>query len=1085
MLKLDERVQVNSRPTLAEWASSTLAMPEVRVQVRLRGNNLYLLCEGSPCPDVAVAVTRFAQSLAQTPIETLNAPDQPRIYQVFLSGRETGHNRPDWTVRLDPHQLDRYLTPASPPAEHPLEVPALTTTASTLNAAAYPATVTNIRSYPPAPPTPEKPAPAKQLLSVSPPSLETLATQRRARQGDADAIARYLSETLMALGVGVKVVIKDIPPTKESFHLEAPPHSKRLWVYCESAYSPDPSLLAEPIAQRLRELLEKRQGEALQAFHDAVIVGQVSGELRPEWVLRIDMTPPEQMLKAWACWGDVQAIAMLLNGALSEQEASVRAVLKDATLHLFCSPKAGILTNGKPQAPQKQSCMALIREVLEDIAPQGVKAATIYGVKNADSPLAQSLPGKSTTSPREETPAWVGWLDLPASKHPALIELTMDLAKRGNRDALTFLLDRLIHPNVHTKLATGGIKISLLSKGDLLHIIADAPVCPPQSRVASPITKFVRQLQIPNVSGVRIYGRRAGEKQPLWRYGADFLTRQLSELETVPDFAPASQSHDFLPQPGNLILKPTLKPIEKPVGNRLTQGLVNGVQKLLIQSQLFVPSDQPPAHATAYGIWVAIVWGTLGVLLTMQADWLVGQQLQTLKLSPQAINSISAGVEAEPPVSRRSDSEPMPLPQINLSKSQTDDSSVFNVSGFTENPTDTFTSTAQCPATGEAVSPTSCEIPTDYPSFNSKQLDEQLLTYQNYLQKHGTPDVLIVGSSRALRGVDPTALATALKEQGYPDVKVYNFGINGATAQVVDLVIRQMLPPEHLPKLIIWADGARAFNSGRADATYQAISTSEGYKQLLAGTHPFLQRTAALSQPVSPSQNIEVAVEQLHQSWTTSYDEIDQWINQQLSSISATYSQRDQLKTFLQQQWAKSLNLTQLVAQKNTQPETAQLTQTNLVDPEAIDNTANVGLIDENGFLKLNTRFNPVTYYQKHPQVSGKYDADYESFELAGQQTTAFTNLLQFTQEQQVPVVFINLPLTENYLDPIRNAYEQEFQEYMVRLALEKEFIFRDISTLWPTQNENFSDPSHLNKVGAYQVSQRLATDPMIPWPAN
>uniref|UniRef100_A0ACD5GVQ6 Uncharacterized protein n=1 Tax=Desertifilum tharense IPPAS B-1220 TaxID=1781255 RepID=A0ACD5GVQ6_9CYAN len=36
--------------------------------------------------------------------------------------------------------------------------------------------------------------------------------------------------------------------------------------------------------------------------------------------------------------------------------------------------------------------------------------------------------------------------------------------------------------------------------------------------------------------------------------------------------------------------------------------------------------------------------------------------------------------------------------------------------------------------------------------------------------------------------------------------------------------------------MILWADGARAFNSGRGDATYNAIATSAGYQSLMAGT---------------------------------------------------------------------------------------------------------------------------------------------------------------------------------------------------------------------------------------------------------
>src|SRR4028118_2174314 len=89
-------------------------------------------------------------------------------------------------------------------------------------------------------------------LTVSPESL--------ARQGYPEAIASYLSEILGPMGVSVKVSIreKELKSSRETVQTQAPenikPKERRLLVVCESAYSPDPSLLAEPIASRLRTL---------------------------------------------------------------------------------------------------------------------------------------------------------------------------------------------------------------------------------------------------------------------------------------------------------------------------------------------------------------------------------------------------------------------------------------------------------------------------------------------------------------------------------------------------------------------------------------------------------------------------------------------------------------------------------------------------------------------------------------------------------------------------------------------------------------------------------------------------------------
>jgi hypothetical protein len=60
--------------------------------------------------------------------------------------------------------------------------------------------------------------------------------------------------------------------------------------------------------------------------------------------------------------------------------------------------------------------------------------------------------------------------------------------------------------------------------------------------------------------------------------------------------------------------------------------------------------------------------------------------------------------------------------------------------------------------------------------------------------------------------------------------------------------------------------------------------------------------------------------------------------------------------------------------------------------------------------------------------------------------------------------------------------YEEQFQRYIRTSALEKGLIFRDLTKLLLTKNDYFSDPSHLNRYGAYKVSNQLAQDPLIPW---
>ena len=125
-------------------------------------------------------------------------------------------------------------------------------------------------------------------------------------------------------------------------------------------------------------------------------------------------------------------------------------------------------------------------------------------------------------------------------------------------------------------------------------------------------------------------------------------------------------------------------------------------------------------------------------------------------------------------------------------------------------------------------------------SFSSDLLNEQLELYLSYVAAVGPPDVLIVGSSRALQGVDPKQLKQSLVQRGSPSLKVFNFSVNGATAQVVDFQLRRLLKPDHLPQMIVWADGVRGFNSGRDDRTFNSIVDSEGSKLLAAGVRPKL-----------------------------------------------------------------------------------------------------------------------------------------------------------------------------------------------------------------------------------------------------
>ncbi|NES17437.1 MAG: hypothetical protein F6K41_00270 [Symploca sp. SIO3E6] len=592
--------------------------------------------------------------------------------------------------------------------------------------------------------------------------------------------------------------------------------------------------------------------------------------------------------------------------------------------------------------------------------------------------------------------------------------------------------------------------------------------------------------------------RRAGATSPSWNHGVNFVHRSRQVPETAPEFAPSDAYLHELVAPTEAIKTNELSiavPNSTYFFEQIVQGTVEKIKLGLCSSQLFVPLEEnqelakvnqssrsrlgklfPKSHqgqvnsvkstpterfSYALGRKVALVWGTLGLLVTIQADWLIGQQLRSQTKLLQGLQQ--PGTETNPVL----------LPQMSLQKNSNLDTDEFNDYGFTtkgekkvivnyaDDPESDNSRTPEKSSAATAAMLATARSPN--PSLNNPLLDQKLALYQQRLLKGSPPDILIVGSSRALRGVDPQALEDALAAQGYPnDIEVFNFGINGATAQVVDLMTRRLLTPEQLPKLIIWADGARAFNSGRVDKTYNAIATSVGYQHLAEGTFPNLNH--------SPSQEQNQAAE-IVAALSRTYQEIDTLLNQQGAAVSATYPQRDLLKSWAREQF---VGFTSFLELHTPSP------RDTFQDFEKVASAEE--FIDLDGFLPLSVRFDPAIYYQEHPKVIGAYDRDYESFQLSGKQDIALESLLQFTQKNNIGIVFVDLPLTTEYLDPVRTKYEAEFQQYLRGLSVERELIFLDFTKLLLTQPENFSDPSHLNRYGAYKVSHQLAQETTIPW---
>ncbi|MGB2926230.1 MAG: hypothetical protein WBB82_13095 [Limnothrix sp.] len=982
----------SSRPRLANWLHEAvrLAAPlnsHLHLRVRLRGNTLHLLCETN-CPTEK-------ENVIGAVIKAIRWHKQPLAL----------------------------LTPE--PAEPIYRLIVYGRLKNTQNSL-WVGSVNILEQL--NEPEPITPNDEEQLL---------VTYQSLARSGAPEAIARYLSDCFSHLGVGIQAEVQ------QNLATDSEPESKRLWITCQCDYSPEYALLTEPLVQELREL-------QIEGFRDGVIRCQIRGEQKPEWLLWVDLTPPQTMLREWGRWGDEQAIAHLLNQGMLAHGFAVKVTHKQETLHIFCYAIDPLET----EAINKKVALKVAIPILEDLAPQGLTSATIYGTVSDDA-----------------APLWVEWLPLAAQDMPRLQALPRELAKAGNLDALLFLMERLLNAHLSERLATGGIRVKLFTKGSILHVMTEAIACPTKDQTVEVLIPFFKELDSEHFTGIRLYGRRSGQAKAVWQQRID-LIEVVTQPEADLDLEAVSLTEDLLDQTTAISPEEIYQQQVPSFFDELSETLrtimcatrlwtaEQTVSSPVLSKQYQQPSKQP--LMTDKGVKVALVWGFLGMLLTVQVDWLAGQWLKNNV--PDVVTAAEASeldIALNVPVT-----VPTEIPEMALQKSDffEGETTSFTEEGETELSLIPVASLAQLTTAQKAIAPPE---KAEHPSFDSPMLDEKLALYQKRVRENGVPDILIVGSSRALRGLDPLALQAFLIEEGYPRLDIFNFGLNGATVQVFDLLLRQIIPADQLPQLIIWADGSRAFNSGRKDLTYDIIANSEGFQKLKDGTFPNLFIQSDDGQAIANQTNI-----------TESFD-LNREANQFLAELSVVYEQRDSLKNIVLEQIFPQLDVfdpfNTVTASAENPPET-EVARTLEVDGETIN-------LD--GFLALSRQFEPDYYYRYHPRVTGYYDNDYSAFNLEGEQHQAFDNLLQYLDSRQVTLVVINQPLTDQYLDPVRQGYEAKFRNYMDQISTKRNLAFRDFVSqeYWQQRYKLFSDPSHLNRFGASQMAQQLAQDPLLQWP--
>ncbi|MEO1592642.1 MAG: hypothetical protein AAFU71_15315, partial [Cyanobacteria bacterium J06632_22] len=248
---------------LLPWLADAVQHPAERIQIKLRGNILHVLCEAAPALARDYTLLRLVKALLDPDFKDRLSQDFPQIYQIYFYSRQPQAKQPDWSAPIYLNRLERHLE----------QLVAAGDDAASVQQAAEEIIHSKAQAI-------------GQLDDTT--SAIVLSNVSLARKGDTDAIARYLSETLSALDIGVEVSVRAVPGKAKRAQtvmalrpVSVDPAAdliNRLWIFCQASYSPDPTLIAGPTAKRLRAL-------ELTQFQDAVLSIQVAGEAEPDWQL--------------------------------------------------------------------------------------------------------------------------------------------------------------------------------------------------------------------------------------------------------------------------------------------------------------------------------------------------------------------------------------------------------------------------------------------------------------------------------------------------------------------------------------------------------------------------------------------------------------------------------------------------------------------------------------------------------------------------------------------------------------------------------------------------------------------------------
>jgi hypothetical protein len=289
--------------------------------------------------------------------------------------------------------------------------------------------------------------------------------------------------------------------------------------------------------------------------------------------------------------------------------------------------------------------------------------------------------------------------------------------------------------------------------------------------------------------------------------------------------------------------------------------------------------------------------------------------------------------------------------------------------------------------------------------------------------------------------------------------------VNGATAQVVNFMLAELLPAvssEPLPPVIVWGDGSRAFNEGRPDQTWASLVASPGYQAIRQGLlSPVAEVSAAV--PAEVLAGVPVTSRDVTGSSGVAMAQPSRGIAPPAEGL--VLADADSL----------AVSAGALASNPPSNLPNSLLSSMAAYPRPPLSETAQN--LDALGFSAVSDRFTPQTYYQQFPRVNGRYDGAYSPFVLNGEQTTALSAVTAATRSQNARLIFVNLPLSGSYLDDYRLYYESEFQQFLRTQSQALGFDVIDLLTQWQTQPALFADPSHINQDGAAAIARQLAQD--------